>query len=195
MRWRSLPEVWVAYGLAPTPLISDSSRESLVATLPSCRATPRTRRRSMAEPSQELKVLREKIERCLKEILSGYEVRGELYAVRQGSSVTFIRPFDWREGATLVRLYSPVLEKVTKAGNERMFEEFSVLNDRFIFGKLYWTGTNEDKSIGSIYLEHMLLGEYLDADELKTALFATALTADEIDDELKAKFGGERWSD
>ena len=43
---------------------------------------------------------------------------------------------------------------------------------------------------GTLVLRHTLLADYLDEPELSNAVRAIAFTADEIDNELKAKFGG-----
>ena len=50
---------------------------------------------------------------------------------------------------------------------------------------------------GMAYIEfrHNLLGDFLDPDELMVALGAVAHTSDELDDVIKEKFGGERWTD
>jgi hypothetical protein len=149
----------------------------------------------MTEVSRELATVRTKVERYLKEIVSEYQVQGERFLYRQGSAVVVIHPLQWQEGSTIVRLISPVLSKVARAGNDAMFEEFSELNDRFIFGRFYWTPSKDDAAIGTIFLEHSLLGEYLDVDELASAFVGMAATADKFDDELKAKYGGERWED
>ena len=47
----------------------------------------------------------------------------------------------------------------------------------------------------TLWLTHSLLGDYLDIEELKSAVATMANTADRLDDELKAKFGGERYDD
>lgn len=50
---------------------------------------------------------------------------------------------------------------------------------------------------GKAFLEfrHTLLGDFLDPDELLTALGAVANTANDLDDKVKERFGGERWID
>ena len=49
----------------------------------------------------------------------------------------------------------------------------------------------------TIYLryKYVLLADYLDEDELSTALWAVIYTADELDDELQKQFGGKRYID
>jgi hypothetical protein len=42
---------------------------------------------------------------------------------------------------------------------------------------------------------YALLADYLDEDELSTAMWSVIGTADELDDELQKQFGGKRWVD
>jgi hypothetical protein len=53
----------------------------------------------------------------------------------------------------------------------------------------------EDKGKVQIIFEVTIPGDNLDPGELKQALVAVAITADVLDDELKAKFGGMRVED
>jgi hypothetical protein len=43
--------------------------------------------------------------------------------------------------------------------------------------------------------KYVLLADFLDEDELSTALWAVIYTADELDDELQKQFGGKRYID
>ena len=53
---------------------------------------------------------------------------------------------------------------------------------------------NED---GTVFLryKYVLLADFLDEDELSTAMWAVLYTADNLDDELQKEFGGKRWID
>lgn len=53
---------------------------------------------------------------------------------------------------------------------------------------------NED---GTVFLryKYVLLADFLDEDELSTAMWAVFYTADRLDDELQKEFGGKRWID
>ena len=52
----------------------------------------------------------------------------------------------------------------------------------------------EDGTI-SLMFRYALLADYLDEDELSTAMWSVIGTADELDDELQKQFGGKRWVD
>ena len=44
-----------------------------------------------------------------------------------------------------------------------------------------------------VWIAHNLLGDHLDSDELIASVGMMAVVADHLDDELKARFGGQRW--
>ena len=47
-----------------------------------------------------------------------------------------------------------------------------------------------DAEKGAVWFNHNLLGQYLDPDELEATVAAVAQTANELDDEIKDRFGG-----
>jgi len=54
-----------------------------------------------------------------------------------------------------------------------------------------------EEEAGTIFLryKYVLLADFLDEDELSTALWAVIYTADDLDDELQKQFGGKRYID
>ncbi len=140
-----------------------------------------------------VQALRSKTEQFLRQIASRYEVDGDRYLVRHGSTCVWVQPMLWRDESSVLRIVAVVLTGVGKSGNEGMFEDFSTMNDRLLFGKIYWTPDTE--GTGAIVVEHNLLGETLDLDELKHAVVGLAITADNIDDQLQQRYGGKRWVD
>jgi hypothetical protein len=95
--------------------------------------------------------------------------------------------------ASLVQLSCPILwevdpspalfEWVARQGGNYYFGHVSVQDDSSAPGKLF------------LMMSHTLLGDYLDEEELSSAMYAMLGTADNLDDELKGKFGGKRLSD
>jgi hypothetical protein len=152
-------------------------------------------RRTVMAESAELKTLREKVERYLREMDVTYQVAKGYYRVNEGSSAVNICPVQSGEQETILRLYGVVLRNVKKQGNEAMFEEFSELNSEYFFAKIYWEPNQDDKNLGGIWCEVSLLGEYLDYAEFKRAIAHVAIISDELDDKLKAKYGGELFID
>jgi hypothetical protein len=61
----------------------------------------------------------------------------------------------------------------------------------YLFGRVK-VHPDDTGSVGTVALEHAILGDHLDAEELVWAVSAIGLTADRLDDELQALFGGQR---
>ena len=61
--------------------------------------------------------------------------------------------------------------------------------------QLYEVDEDDGSQTGFLRFAYTLLGDYLDEDELGTALWTVLFTADRLDDELQAQFGGRRWAD
>ena len=61
--------------------------------------------------------------------------------------------------------------------------------------QLYEINNEDGSQSGFLRFAYTLLGDYLDEDELGTALWTVLFTADNLDDELQAQFGGRRWVD
>ena len=95
--------------------------------------------------------------------------------------------------ASLVRISCPILwevdpspglyEWIAKEGGNYFFGNVSAHDDSTAPGKLF------------LVMSHTLLGDYLDEEELSSAMYAMLGTADKIDDELKGRFGGKRLAD
>ena len=67
-------------------------------------------------------------------------------------------------------------------------------------GSLWYFGNpvlfaDEAGKDGSLYIDHSLLGDFLDSDELKLAVHSVLGRADRLDDELQGRFGGTRVAD
>jgi len=93
---------------------------------------------------------------------------------------------EWGRGRTMVRLRSHVLEGLDVLSENRLdvLEHINALNQSALFGRFY---LDADRS--TIVLEHELLGEDLNADELINALYAIGLVADQTDDDLQRELG------
>lgn len=136
-----------------------------------------------------------KVERYLKKMGTYQVLEGGFYRIQEGSAQVLIRVLSFSNGQPFVRVLSPVLREVKKAGNEAMFEEFSQLNNNWIIGKIYWAQKEDTPGFGFVMIEHCLLGAFLDYEELLASIQCLAIVADEFDDKLKAKFGGKRFID
>lgn len=88
----------------------------------------------------------------------------------------------WAPVIVDVKPSADVFEWVARDGQEYNYGGFRVIND------------GDSKNVQLIF-RVSLPGDTLDPGELKDALLAVALTADELDDDLKKRFGGKRIED
>jgi hypothetical protein len=88
----------------------------------------------------------------------------------------------WAPVIVDVKPSAELFEWVARDGQEYNYGGIRVINDG-------------DSKIVQLIFRVSLPGDSLDPGELKDALFAVALTADELDEELKKRFGGKRIED
>lgn len=115
------------------------------------------------------------------------------YWVDRGSTRCFIsvRARGGDDPRVIVRITSPVAFEVP--ASPAMFEHVALNSDSWLFGHLGLEADADVPGTYSVLFVHSLLGNYLDEDELAGAVAAVAVTADDMDDEFVAKFGGKRF--
>ena len=94
---------------------------------------------------------------------------------------------------TLVNVWALVLREVP--GSPELFKWIATEGQTYNYGRF---GARELPDMPGKYLivfEYSLPGDHLDPGELKGALASVGFTADNEDDELKAKFGGKTVAD
>jgi len=128
------------------------------------------------------------------------DLAGETIGVRfkDASTQVHIRVIDWGkdkagEPRSLVRVSSPVSREVTPS--PALFEYLSREAPRNWFGSPWVVDDQQSPGKLAITIGHTLLGDYLDEEELASALWAVLAAADEMDDVIKQRFGGKRWVD
>ena len=104
--------------------------------------------------------------------------------VERGSTAVFVSAHAWQDRYTIIELVCPVLNHVDVS--EELMKRLNELNEKLYFGKTYWRNKE-------VWIAHNLLGDHLDSDELIACVGMMAVVADHLDDELKARFGGQRW--
>jgi type III secretion system-like peptide-binding chaperone len=111
---------------------------------------------------------------------------GKSFLVPYGSAGVFVDFRDWSDGQTLLNVHAFVLDQVDVAAERRLkiLEELNEVNKANYLGKVYL-----DVDAKTIVLEHDLLGNDLDADELMGALRTVASMADDLDDRLREAIG------
>jgi hypothetical protein len=135
--------------------------------------------------------LQEKVVRYVEDLIGRHEVNeyDEIH-FRWGSVHVFLKCRPYGEEDTLVSINVPLLHHVP--ATPELFRHVAMHADDWYFGHLSATRYDGDDAHVKLWLSHTLLGDYLDVEELKSALAAVANTADGLDEDLKASFGGER---
>ena len=97
------------------------------------------------------------------------------------------------DASTLVGLSCPLLWEVDPS--PQLYEWIAREGGKYYFGHV--AAYDDQSAPGKLFLmmKHTLLGDYLDEEELHWALYTMLNTADQLDDELKGKFGGKRLAD
>jgi hypothetical protein len=137
-------------------------------------------------------VLQEKVARWVQDLVGRHEINDwdEIH-FRWGSVHVFVRCRTYGKEDTVVSLSVPLLFHVP--ATPELFRHVAFHADDWYFGHLSVTQPDEGDDRVKLWLTHSLLGDYLDVEELKSALAALANTADGLDDELKQRFGGDRY--
>lgn len=142
-------------------------------------------------PAQEALVstVTEKVNRWLAEFVGGYQVdKSGRSSFRFGSARIFVGVEPWADENCLVRVGTAVLMDVPKSPELNEWIAYNTGN--YIFGTISLSEDSDDTSNANVLIDHVVLGDYIDLEEFRSAVGAVATTADELDTELKAKFGG-----
>ena len=130
--------------------------------------------------------VKERVRRILIDRLGSCEEdRDGDFTIRNGSARVYIRVNQRNEDATIVHIWALVALDIPPT--PELFEHIARNADGYFFGHL---GMFEGDDGITVTFSHNLLGDYLDAEELMYAVGGVASSADELDDELVAKFGG-----
>ena len=153
-----------------------------------------------------LLVVKDKVTRFAKEVFNVVMIDddGDLVIPYESTKI-FIRVFErevateneafWNENQlsrTAVYVWAPTIFDV-KPSNE-LYKWVATEGADFFYGHCKVTSFG-DKGNVQVIFEITIPGDSIDPGELKQALLSVATTADDLDDELKAKFGGKRIED
>ena len=129
------------------------------------------------------------IERTLQDSPAYRKIDDTLYVIKQGSAYVMISVVPWGDNKAMVRCTA----QLVKGANfdDRLARQLLELNAYLRFGAFAY-----DKEQETILFVHSILGgTTLDPDELMATLRDVALIADEYDDKLMKKYGGQRMID
>jgi hypothetical protein len=136
-------------------------------------------------------VLKDKVQRYLGELVGTVEIdRNGCFTFQYGSARVFVGCEQLSEDRTYVSIRVPLVFEC--APSPELFRHIATHADDWIFGHL---SAHEGDDGVTISFTHQLLGDYLDPEELRSAVAAMVHTGDELDNELQARFGGVRFHD
>jgi len=117
---------------------------------------------------------------------TGVSTVDDMFALQEGSAFVYIRAFPVGASSAGVEVFSYVVADVTVT--EGLMRHLLTYNLRLTFGGLALSIGEGGR--GSVLLRHAILGDKMDREELYASVSAIASTADELDDQLVAAFGG-----
>jgi hypothetical protein len=129
------------------------------------------------------------IEKTLENSPAYRKIDDTLYVIKQGSAYVMISVVPWGDNRAMVRCTSQLVKGVDVDGP--LAKQLLELNAHLRFGAFAW-----DPGEHTVLFSHTILGgTTLDPEELMATLRDVALIADEYDDKLMKKYGGQRMID
>ena len=125
------------------------------------------------------------IEKTLRKSPAFKKVDEGLYVVKQGSSIVMINVIAWNPDRAVVRCVAQLVKGVTM--EVPLALQLLEMNALLRFGAFAYVPAGD-----VIIFSHTLLGgATLDAEELNTTIRDVAIIADEYDDRIAARYGGQ----
>jgi hypothetical protein len=135
--------------------------------------------------------VRDRVQRILTRLLGSVQVGADgEFSFDYESTRVFIRVEPWQDQATIVSVYA--ITNIDVPSSLELFR-FVAGENTWFFGHLAAQEVQDGKV--TVVFRHTLLGDYLDPEELRTAVAAVASTADQVDDVIQQQFGGSRVAD
>jgi hypothetical protein len=129
------------------------------------------------------------IERTLQDSAAYRKVDESLYVIKQGSAYVMINVVPWGRDKAMLRVTAQLVKGCRMSGD--LATQLLELNAHLRFGAFAW-----DQQDNIVLFTHTILGgTTLDPDELIATLSDVALIADDYDDKLMQKYGGQRMLD
>jgi len=132
----------------------------------------------------------EKVSGMVKELFGQFaNARTDIpgFGISYGSAYVIVQVFPWGDNDATITTRSYV---VTGAElNQEMMQFLLHANDQMRFGAF---GLDKDNDI---FYEHTIVASTADLEELKASVMAVVYTADQYDDQIVSRWGGQRASD
>lgn len=144
------------------------------------------------DKSTELLHMEDKVRRWLTDLVGSVESSPiYLTTFRYGSARIFVDLMEHHD-VVFVRVLSCVVDGAKSS--PELFEYIARQNVEFVLGRLQARDGDEDGLI-DVWIEHNILADYLDQEELNWAVSAVASTADQEDTVMVERFGGKTTHD
>lgn len=128
-----------------------------------------------------------KVQRMLQSIFGEVTIDGDGdFMFRGDSTMTFGEVLPWGDDDVIFNVWAPVLRKVPITNELCRF----VATEPFVFGNLVLHEEPDGRS-GDLQFQYRILANDIDDSELRMAVLMVAMTADDLDDKLVKRFGGE----
>ena len=112
------------------------------------------------------------------------------FFIRHESSVTFVTFGDWNygdENVGLVNVWAIVVNRLPEINKDLAVELTTTLSRRFCT----WYFTKNEDGTHKLNLGASMIGATIDQAELAVAIFMVASNANDLDDQIVAKYGGQ----
>jgi|LakMenE18May11ns_1017448.scaffolds.fasta_scaffold9958282_2 hypothetical protein len=137
-----------------------------------------------------------KVQRMLTEELGSIKIdRDGDFIITHESAVVFVSVFafnDKEDSDIVIRCTSPMIKDAPLTSE--LTKWVAIEGQHFSFGSCN-LNPNEDGTTAWIYFRYAIVGNDLDSNELISAVYRTVFTANQLDDELKSKFGGKLFTE
>jgi T3SS (YopN, CesT) and YbjN peptide-binding chaperone 1 len=142
----------------------------------------------MVVAKTDVNTVRARVQGMLTQLVGSVSIdRDGNFFFQQGSTQVFVRMLD-KEDFVVADVFAPVLWDVPVT--PELYKYVAEATNSWLFGHLMMF-MNEDGN-ANLFFKHDLLADYIDSEELDATVACVALNADELDDELKGRFGGKR---
>ena len=132
----------------------------------------------------------EKVQRWLAEFVGGYEVdQAGRVSFQHGSARIFVNVYPWASDGSLVTVGTLVVSGIPKSPELNEWVAYNA--GSYVFGSFNLAENRQDPAKADLIFDHSLLGDYIDLEEFRTAVGGVAHIADDLDNELSERFGGE----
>ena len=127
-----------------------------------------------------------KIQRMLQKLFGSVEIDSDGdFVFKVDSTVAFGRVADWGDGDVIFNVYAPVLLDVPITNELCRY----VATESFVLGNLILQEASDGRT-GELQYHYRIVANDVDESEVRFAVLAVALTADELDGQLVRRFGG-----